>query len=143
MINVIIWLSIYIIIRWNSSKIFNKSNNRKKVISEKFSKIDFFPIFQNFPKKKINFPIFLAVETELENSRYEIEALRRSTLPENLAHLSQKLSEMEKERFNRDKRMQKALTSADPEMNRMIADQTDTILKLKQDLTSKNNQFNR
>ena len=50
---------------------------------------------------------------------------------------------MEKERQSRDMKMKKALTSNDPEMNRMIADQTDTIVKLKNDLTSKNNQFNR
>lgn len=79
----------------------------------------------------------------MENSRYEIDALKRSTLPENLANLSQKLTDMESDRCHRDKRMQKALTSADPDMNRMIADQTGIIMKLKHDLTSKNNQFNR
>jgi len=83
------------------------------------------------------------IEVELENRKFEIEALRQNSLPENLAHLSQRLSEMENDRTMREKRMQKALTSADPEMNRMIADQTDTIVKLKNDLTSKNNQFNR
>ena len=85
----------------------------------------------------------IALELEVENRRLEAEAVRQNSLPENLAHLSKRLTEMENDRSRRERRMQKALTSADPEMNRMIADQSDTILKLKQDLTCKDNQFNR
>ena len=85
----------------------------------------------------------LGLESELIERQYDLENVRNASLPENLQYISQKLSEMEKDRSIRDQKMKEALRSNHPDMNRLMADQSHTISKLKNELTSKNNQFNR
>ena len=83
----------------------------------------------------------LGLESELIERQYDLENVRNASLPENLQYISQKLSEMEKDRSIRDQKMKEALRSNHPDMNRLMADQSHTISKLKNELTSKNNQF--
>lgn len=97
-----------------------------------------YKILTDTSNKKIS-----GLEAELMERQYDLDHVRSASLPENLQYISQKLSDMEKDRSMREKKMKEVLGANDSDMNRLMADQSHTISKLKNDLTSKNSQFNR
>ena len=108
--------------------------------------------------------MFLVLELDLENAKYEADLARRSTLPENLKHLELKLSEMERERdlrqgaestffiflffnfassplYRQSSRM--ALRKVNEPNAQILNQQNQTILNLKQTVATKEFQLNR
>lgn len=81
------------------------------------------------------------LEIEVQNLQFEIEQVRQASVPENVARISAKLAEMEKERQQRENDLRQSLLSGDPQAHHVISDQTNLIHQLKSQLNAKNNLY--
>ena len=67
--------------------------------------------------------------------------MRQASVPENVARISAKLAEMERERLKRGNELRMSLMSRDPQVRQLVGDQTSAINKLKTELNAKNNKY--
>ena len=84
---------------------------------------------------------FSDLEIEVQNLQFEIEQVRQASVPENVARISAKLADMEKERQQRENDLRQSLLSGDPQVHHVISDQTNLIHQLKSQLNAKNNLY--
>ena len=81
------------------------------------------------------------LELEVQNLQYEIEDVRRASVPEKVAMISSKLAEMERERQKREADLRATLTANDPKTAHVMNTQSQTINKLRGQLNEKNNLY--
>ena len=89
----------------------------------------------------MKYKILIDLELEVQNLQYEIEDVRRASVPEKVAMISSKLAEMERERQKREVDLRATLMANDPKTAHVMNTQSQTINKLRGQLNEKNNLY--